>query len=145
MSVIERAEEIFYDDDHMIFIIHGEDNKLLIEALEELTNTAEIPKIFIEKNDDDERPTIEYLDNITVRMMASNLLYVILDNFDNLSGGKMIDLVHGYFFMIYDSIIGYEPVCKRRKLIIFTNLNPDGSIFTTERALHSRCKFMNMV
>lgn len=115
------SEQIFYDEDHTIFITNNSEVVKILDR--DYTNVTRIPTYFLTK------PIRNYIDVITVKMLASDMFVIYIDQLNNLRSSNIKEFVSDDFFHIYRSILNIN-ITKRNKLIIVTNDDPANSIFT---------------
>lgn len=131
-----------------IFLIQGNyDLKIdLLRKIDDyLGGIVTIPKMFLEfdpmNGDEDE----DFLDCVTIRILIADFFIIYLENFDEVSGSKVKELITDDFFQSYNILLDRNCPPQKRKLIIISEVSPEGSIFLTEKSLKVRCKILNFL
>ena len=156
-TTLDICNEIFESEEY-IYILYGDDNErksMLVDMFDrDFDTVTKLPFSLIEKSkyekwdgedsyseeDEDCNSSENYLNTITLKLMISNYFVVQTNDFDNLSGGQIKELVHGDMFVLPNMMLHIETNNRKRKLIIITDLDPNNTIFKSDAGLRNRTK-----
>ena len=139
------CNEIWLFDSPHIFILYGEKKKLSILEMfnSDYKHITEFPLKLL-KSDEDTDDTEDYLNTITVNLLISEYFFIQTNDFNNLSGGKIKELVHGEIFSQAEMFLGMKPIFGKRTLLILTEVDPINTIFNSDAGLRNRTKCINI-
>ena len=133
MNLSEIAEDIF-NSDKQIFIITGDDYSGKMDLVrvfnDDMDSLTHLPLNIISKNDSDSREEgegeeeIDYMLNISVKILGSKNLFIKTNYWENLDLGKIKSLVHGELFQFVEGFLGMKTQIPTRKLLILIDYIP---------------------
>lgn len=141
---MEALAEKIAQGEKSVYLVRGDEDfkmNLMREMDEYAGGIVTIPKMFLEfnpMNEDNE----DLMDCVTIRILVADFFIVYLDNFDEICGSKIKELVSDDFFQFAYYLLDRRGPPQKRKLIIVSKNSPKGTIFTTDQGLKSRCAFI---
>jgi hypothetical protein len=144
---MQNLVDKIWKNNESIFLIQGNDNlkiTLLREIDHYLGGIVTIPKLFLEFDPMNEEEEEDFLDCITVRILIADFFIIYLENFNEVSGSKVKELVTDDFFQSFNNLLDRNSLPQKRKLIVVSETSPEDSIFLKEKSLKFRCKILNL-